>query len=196
MLRTKLIAVAGAGLLALVAGCSGESNPAGVRLTGDDGPSYVASDGSSRVIRVDQRLPAPAVSGVTLEGQDLALADFADEVVVVNVWGSWCSPCRAEAPILQEVYSETRKRGVEFLGINTRDQKAAAIAFEKNFGVTYPSLVDETGELQLAFREFLPSNAIPSTLIIDRDGLVAARVLGATTYSQLTDLVDQVASER
>jgi len=97
---------------------------------------------------------------------------------------------------LQQVFTDTQKEGVQFVGINTRDQEAAAIAFEKNFGITYPSLVDKNGQLQLAFRESLPANSIPSTLVIDRDGRVAARVLGATTYSQLTDLVDQVASER
>lgn len=178
-------------VLLWVAGCS-----LGASTSETDGQDYVAGDGSSQIIEVDRRLTAPDVSGVTLEGKDLALADFAGKVVVVNVWGSWCAPCRAEAPILQEVYSETRKRGVAFLGVNTRDQEAAAIAFEKGFGITFPSLVDEGGELQLAFREFLPANAIPSTLIIDRNGLVAARILGATTYSQLTYLVDQVASER
>jgi thiol-disulfide isomerase/thioredoxin len=178
-------------LLLWVAGCS-----YGASTSGTDGQDFIAGDGSSQIIEVDKRLTAPDISGVTLDGEKLALADFAGTVVVINVWGSWCSPCRAEAPILQEVYSETRKRGVAFLGLNTRDQEAAAIAFEDSFGITYPSLVDETGELQLAFRQFLPSNAIPSTLIIDRDGLVAARILGATTYSQLTDLVDQVAAER
>lgn len=191
MTRARLAALPLGMLLLWVAGCS-----YGAETSGTDGQEFVAADGSSLVIEVDQRLTAPDISGITLEGEELALADFAGRVVVVNVWGSWCGPCRAEAPILQQVYSETRKRGVAFLGINTRDQEAAAIAFEKGFGVTYPSLVDKTGELQLAFREFLPSNAIPSTLIIDRDGLVAARILGATTYSQLTDLVDQVASER
>lgn len=191
MTRARFAALPLGMVLLWVAGCS-----LGASTSETDGQDYVAGDGSSQIIEVDRRLTAPDVSGVTLEGKDLALADFAGKVVVVNVWGSWCAPCRAEAPILQEVYSETRKRGVAFLGVNTRDQEAAAIAFEKGFGITFPSLVDEGGELQLAFREFLPANAIPSTLIIDRNGLVAARILGATTYSQLTYLVDQVASER
>ena len=191
MTRARLAALPLGVLLLWVAGCSYGASP-----SESDGQDFLAGDGSSRIIEVDKRLTAPDISGVTLEGEELVLADFAGTVVVMNVWGSWCSPCRAEAPILQEVYSETRKRGVAFLGLNTRDQEAAAIAFEDSFGITYPSLVDETGELQLAFRQFLPSNAIPSTLIIDRDGLVAARILGATTYSQLTDLVNQVAAER
>jgi peroxiredoxin len=93
------------------------------------------------------------------------------------------------------VYSENRKDGVSFLGINTRDQDAAAMAFEENFDITYPSLVDENGELLLAFRDSLPASAIPSTLVVDREGRIAARVLGPTTYSQLTELVEQVASE-
>jgi peroxiredoxin len=84
---------------------------------------------------------------------------------------------------------------VQFVGLNTRDQQAAALAFEDGFGISYPSLVDQSGELQLAFRDTLPPNAIPSTIVIDREGRVAARVLGPTTYTQLSDLVDHVVAE-
>jgi peroxiredoxin len=93
------------------------------------------------------------------------------------------------------VYLDQKQDGVRFVGLNTRDQQAAALAFEQRFGITYPSLVDESGELQLAFRDSLPPNAIPSTLVIDRDGDIAARVVGPTTYSQLSELVGDVAAE-
>ncbi|MGB2839913.1 MAG: TlpA disulfide reductase family protein [Actinomycetes bacterium] len=179
-------------LLLTLAGCTGGA--ADVESGGGQG--FVSGDGSAQVIDPSDRVAVGDVSGTTLEGDPLSLDDFAGDVVVMNVWGSWCAPCRAEAPALQQVSVDTENDGVQFVGINTRDQEAAAIAFEKNFGITYPSLVDRSGELQLAFRESLPANSIPSTLVIDRDGRVAARVLGATTYSQLTDLVDQVASER
>jgi thiol-disulfide isomerase/thioredoxin len=179
-------------ILLLAAGCSADAT----KISGSDEQGFVNGDGSSQVIEVGQRLAAPEVSGTTLEGEDLSLSEFTGDVVVVNVWGSWCAPCRAEAPILREVYEESKSQGVEFLGLNTRDQDAAALAFEKNFGITYPSLVDTNGELQLAFRNSLPPNAIPSTLVIDRNGQVAARIVGATTYTQLSDLVDEVAAER
>lgn len=179
-------------VLLMVAGCTGGAAGDG----SGGGQGFVSGDGSAQVISQGDRIELGEVSGTTLEGESLSMDDFAGDVIVMNVWGSWCAPCRAEAPALQQVSTDFQKKGVQFVGINTRDQEAAAIAFEKNFGITYPSLVDKSGELQLAFRDSLPANSIPATLVIDRDGQVAARVLGATTYSQLTDLVDQVASER
>ena len=113
-----------------------------------------------------------------------------------NLWASWCPPCRGEAPALQQVSSDAAKDGVSFVGINTRDQDAAALAFEKNYDITYPSFVDDSGQLELLMAEAVPLTGIPWTVIIDRDGLIAARVLGASTYSELSNLVDEVASER
>jgi peroxiredoxin len=93
------------------------------------------------------------------------------------------------------VYATQKRHGVQFIGINTRDQEAAAKAFEESFDITYPSFVDPSGEIQLAFRDTLPPNSIPSTVVIDREGRVAARIVGPTSFRQLTDLVDDVASE-
>lgn len=185
-----MVALLAAPLLLSLGGCTGASD-----VESGGGQGFVSGDGSAKVVDPADRVALGDVSGTTLEGEPLSLADFAGDVVVMNVWGSWCAPCRAEAPALQQVSADTKIDGVQFVGINTRDQEAAALAFEKNFGITYPSLVDKFGELQLAFRDSLPANSIPSTLVIDRDGRVAARVLGATTYSQLSDLVGQVASE-
>lgn len=185
--RAALVAVP---LLLVLGGCTGDSD-----VESGGGQGFVSGDGSALVIDKADRAAAPDLEGETLDGGRLALADLAGDVVVLNLWASWCGPCRAEAPTLQEVYEESRSDGVEFVGLNSKDQEAAAKAFEENFGITYPSLVDESGELQLAFRDSVPASSIPWTLVIDRDGLIAARVLGATTYSQLTGLVDQVASE-
>lgn len=179
------------GLVLLLAGCADASSD----VESGGGQGFVSGDGSAQVIAPEDRTAAPEVAGTTLDGEPLALADFSGDVVVVNVWGSWCAPCRAEAEALQQVYLDHRQDGVQFVGLNTRDQQAAALAFEERFGITYPSLVDENGELQLAFRDSLPPNAIPSTLVIDRDGDIAARVVGPTTYSQLSDLVGDVAAE-
>lgn len=161
-----------------------------------DGQGFVSGDGSAQVIDAADRVTAPELAGQTLDGDTLDVADFGDDVVVLNLWASWCPPCRAEAPALQEVYTDFRSQGVQFVGLNSKDQEAAAVAFEKNFGITYPSLVDDTGELQLAFYDSVPASSIPWTLVIDRDGLIAARILGPSTYSELSDLVDEVASER
>lgn len=187
LLRSGLAAAA---LLLVLGGCTSDSD-----VESGGGQGFVSGDGSALVIAKEERTAAPALEGETLDGGRLALADLAGDIVVLNLWASWCGPCRAEAPTLQEVYDESRGEGVAFVGINSKDQEAAAKAFEANFGITYPSLVDESGELQLAFRDSVPAASIPWTLVIDRDGLIAARVLGATTYSQLTGLVDQVASE-
>lgn len=176
-------------VLLFTTACSGPST------TSTGGQGFVSGDGSAQVIDPADRLAAPEVSGTTLTGEALALSDFAGDVVVVNVWGSWCAPCRAEATSLQQVYADNRREGVQFVGLNTRDQTAAALAFEERFEITYPSLVDENGELQLAFRDTLPPNAIPSTLVIDRGGDIAARIVGPTTYSQLSELVGDVAAE-
>lgn len=160
-----------------------------------DGQGFVSGGGTASVIEPADRVVAPEVAGQTLQEEELSLADFEGDVVVVNVWGSWCAPCREEAPSLQEVSQETRDDGVQFVGLNTRDAAAQALAFERRFGITYPSLVDADGQLQLEFRDSLPPTAIPSTLIIDRQGRVAARILGATSYTQLSDLVADIAAE-
>lgn len=156
---------------------------------------FVSADTGLEVIPRDDREAAPAVTGTTLGGEDMSLADFAGDVVVMNLWASWCGPCRGEAPALQEVYQTSRKKGVQFLGINTRDQDSAARAFEDGFGITYPSLVDTSGEIQLTLRDFLPPFT-PSSVVIDREGRVAARIVGPTTYNELSGLVDDIASEK
>lgn len=181
-----------AALMLTIASCSLELG-GGDEGGGSSGSEF--AEGSVEIVAIDERVTAPDISGETLDGDNLALSDFAGKVIVINIWGSWCAPCRAEAPVLKEVSSETRKLGVQFVGVNTRDQEAAARAFERQFDINYPSLVDASGDLQLAFKDSLPPNAIPSTLIIDRTGDVAARILGPTTYSQLSGIVRNVADE-
>lgn len=188
LLRVGLVAVP---LLLVLAGCTGDSD-----VESGGGQGFVSGDGSALVLDEADRVAAPDLAGTTLEGDELALADFAGDVIVLNLWASWCGPCRAEAPALQQVSSDAAKDGVSFVGINTRDQDAAALAFEKNFDITYPSFVDDSGQLELLMAEAVPLTGIPWTVIIDRDGLIAARVLGASTYSELSNLVDEVASER
>jgi peroxiredoxin len=146
-------------------------------------------------VATGDRSAAPKLTGTLLDGAAFDLADYRGKIVVLNVWGSWCPPCRAEAPSLQRVWAETRASGVQFVGIDTRDTAAAAQAFERRFRITYPSLVDDDGRLLLAFRSTLPPNAIPSTIVVDRQGRVAARIVGATTYEKLRNLVDLTLEE-
>ena len=139
----------------------------------------------------------PALAGTTVDGQPYDLADDKGKVLVVNVWGSWCPPCRKEAPELvrahERLTGEGRDSEVAFVGIDTRDpSRAAAKAYQRKFSVPYPSVYDPSGTLLLGFADSLPPSAIPSTLVIDEQGRVAARVLGGITAATLEDLVQQV----
>jgi len=186
--RARRVAVVTAAAL-VVAGCSG-----GAAAQSD--PGYVTGPGVVTRTPVEERVALPRVTGALLQGGELDSAEYPDTVLVYNVWGSWCAPCRAEAPALQEVWEQTRDRGVQFVGVNVKDSDAAARAFEREFGITYPSITTaDSGAVPLAFRSSLPPSAIPSTLIADRDGRVAARIVGATTYTKLRRLVDEVLAE-
>jgi peroxiredoxin len=158
-------------------------------VAGEDGISTVAKGGRSA---------APDLSGETVDGKQLDVADYKGKVVVLNVWGSWCPPCRAEAPNFVKVAKDTADQGVQFVGINTRDPSTApAKAFEDEQGITYPSLYDPTGKLMLRFKKgTLNPQAIPSTLIIDRDGKIAARTLQALSEDKLREMLAPVLAEK
>ena len=159
---------------------------------------FISGDGGVTILPVDQRPAAPVVSGPLLGGGDATLLTEAEDgkVLVLNVWGSWCAPCRKEAPELVEAAERTADRA-EFIGLNTRDlDPLPAEAFERGFGVQYPSIYDPSGRLLLEFSDQLPPSGIPSTLVIDPEGRVAARIIGATTASTLVGVVDDVAAGR
>lgn len=137
-----------------------------------------------------KRVPAPKLEGTTLDGMSFSLSDLAGSIVVINVWGSWCGPCRAEAPDLARLANEDASRGVRFVGINTRDNLDAAKAFVRSFKVPYPSVRDTNGEVLLAFRDTLPTTVVPTTLVVDARGQVAARIIGPVTYNTLKGLLD------
>ncbi|WP_420174183.1 TlpA family protein disulfide reductase [Luteococcus sp. OSA5] len=154
---------------------------------------FATGDGSYTRIAPGDRKPVPELAGETLDGKKLSLADFTGQVVVLNVWGSWCSPCRHEAPQLVKAAQQTKGKA-QFIGLNTRDlNKAQAQAFVRSFGLPFPSIHDPKGELLLKFGA-LPPKAIPSTLVIDTKGRMAARVLGETTASTLVGTVEDIAA--
>ncbi len=150
--------------------------------------SFIAGNGVATFIPKAERKAAPGVSGPTLDGGNFTQSS--GKVLVLNVWASWCSPCRAEAPALEELSKAHPE--VQFLGVLTRDSLVAARAFVERFGITYPSLIDDA--LLLKFHGQLTPNAIPTTLIIDAQGNVAARISGEVTYSALEDLIERVKS--
>ncbi|MFG3226411.1 TlpA family protein disulfide reductase [Kitasatospora sp. NPDC048194] len=145
-----------------------------------------------------KRGDAPDITGETLEGNQVKLSDYRGKVVVLNVWGSWCGPCRAEAKSLQAVAEKYKDQGVQFLGINTRDtDKTNAVRFEQEQGVTFPSIFDPAGTQLLKFpKGSLNPQSIPTTLIVDREGKLAARAVGGTTEDALESILQPVAAEQ
>ena len=152
-------------------------------------------DGPTGVFPVAGRALAPPVSGTTLEGARLDVADLRGKVVVVNFWASWCAPCRAEAPNLRAVAERRKAEGAEFVGVAIKDDRDAARAFERRQGMPYPSLFDQAGVVLTRFRELTPQ-VPPTTLILDRQGRVAARFIGGVTETELDGPVQTVLRER
>ncbi|UCM89564.1 TlpA family protein disulfide reductase [Streptomyces marincola] len=185
------LAAAATGAFALTACTADGAGPSG----GDT--NFVQGSGDITHVAAADREEAPDLAGETIEGERLALSDFRGQVIVLNVWGSWCAPCIAEADDLVRVAEATADQGVQFVGINTRDNsRVNAAEFEETHGVPYPSLYDPDGRLLLEFpRGSLNPQAIPSTLIIDREGRIAARALTALSEERLTEALDPVLQE-
>ncbi|MBP0456051.1 TlpA family protein disulfide reductase [Streptomyces montanisoli] len=178
----------------LLAGCGTGTTDAG----GGSGTKGAAADpGSAAVTKypVGKRPSAPTLSGTTITGKRLDTADWRGRVIVINVWGSWCAPCRAEAPGLHRIAQETRKLGVEFAGIDTRDNNPAGRAFEATYKIRYPSFADQDGRLVAHFNGIIPISAVPSTAVIDRHGRVAASIVGGVNYTTLRSVVTAAANE-
>lgn len=174
-------------LVVLASGC----NAPGTGATG-----FVPGTGGITVLKADQRHKPGPISGTTLEGNHVSLSQYAGKVVVINVWGSWCGPCRSEAAFLAKAATELMPKGVVFLGINTRDNSSdSALAFQRDRGIPYPSIYDPGGRNLLAFDGTLSPSAIPSTVVIDAQGRVAASVLGPLPSAQtLVDMISEIRS--
>ena len=192
--RRAVLTTAGAAVAALLmSACSSGGTSGG----GGDTNFVMGKDGISTA-KEGERAAAPDLSGKTVNGGQLDIASYKGKVVVLNVWGSWCAPCRAEAPNFEKVYQDLKTKGVEFVGINTRDTSTQnAVAFEKQQGITYQSLYDPTGKLMLRFkRGTLNPQAVPSTLVLDREGRIAARSLAALSGDKLRKMIAPVLAEK
>jgi thiol-disulfide isomerase/thioredoxin len=151
--------------------------------------NYISGNGAITFISAADRAMAPKLSGDTLYGTKF---DFAgNKLAVVNVWASWCSPCRAEIPTLNSL--SQKYKDVQFMGILTRDNLANAEVFARQLAVPYPNFIDDS--LLLGFRNTLPANAIPTTVVIDKQGRVAARISGPVTVGGLSDLIERLRAE-
>ena len=170
---------------------------AGVLLSGwatggNSGVTDVAGSTSAVLYSAGHRPLAPDFTAATLTGSRLSLSSYRGQVVVLNFWGSWCAPCREEAPMLAVTARQYRSDGVAFLGVDVRDTPASALAFIRNFGIPYPSINDASSVITLDFTSVVPIAGTPTTLVIDRTGHIAGAVFGTATAQELTDILTQV----
>jgi thiol-disulfide isomerase/thioredoxin len=186
--RTAALAVVA---VTALAGCSTGS---GTKSQSGDQQGYVEGKANGvKHVAVGSRDNAPSISGKGVDGVDLTLADYKGKVVVINIWGSWCGPCRGEAPTLQKVSQDLAPQGVQFLGINSRDASTDnAKAFERKFGVTYPSISDPEGSMVLKFRGPLYPSGLPATYVVDRDGKIASYFKGQVDEDTLRGMINPV----
>lgn len=156
-------------------------------------------EGSSRFVtfvQPDDRTSVPVITGPDLDGRALSTSDFAGNVLVLNLWGPWCGPCRAEAPVLRKVSDDYAARSVQFVGIVNDADDDQSRAFIRDAKLQYPNFSDQDGMLELAFKDSLPAVGVPTTWIIDRNGKVAARLVDSDlAESTLTAVLDDVLAE-
>ena len=198
-LSRRVVIAGGLGTAAalLLGACAPGGNPqspADAAAAASDA-GYVAGDGTFATWAPAQRAEPVSLVGTTYAGEELDLADWRGDVVVVNFWYAACPPCRAEAPDLKDVYTDYTTRGVKMLGINPRDDGGTAQAFERTFEVPYPSLHDQEARGVAAFEGLVPLQAMPSTVVLDRQGRVAARILGQVDPTILRGLIDDTLAE-
>ena len=187
MSRTASALVA---LCLVVAGCSSPF------AASESSGGFVSGDGSITVLEPGDREPLPTISGQTLDGEELSTEQFAGQVLVVNVWGSWCAPCRIEATALEQVATDLADEGVQFLGIDIRDQLTSARLFQEQKQISYPSIFDPDSSTLLEVPSSLYPVATPTTYVIDHEGRVAVRILDRTTAPTLAGLVRDVLAEQ
>ena len=186
-------AVPALGASLALAACAG--GPIGQSTAASNGQSFVSGSAGTTVYGATSGPAVPPVTGTLLSGSTFALAQYRGHVVVMNFWGSWCTPCRAEAPFLARLARHFTPHGVRFLGVDIRDSPATAAAFQSRFGISYPSLNDPGDEIALDFRDTVPPAGIPTTLVIGRNGRIAARVIGQVSYPGLRGLITQALAQ-
>ena len=195
-LAVPVILTMAAGAICLgVSACSSDAGSIAAQARSGDGKGYVSGDGTIERLAPDQRSSPLTLSGTTLAGTAWKVADAKNRVLVLNVWGQWCGPCVAEMPHLQQVWSQLSASGkpVQFMGVNYRDGVSTAQAFLRANKITYPSLQDDGGRTLLSLRG--KANTTPTTLVLDRQGRIAARVSGPVSAATLSALVSDVLSE-
>lgn len=191
--RSLLLGMASGALL--LAGCAAPDDSLAAQARAGDNKNYIAGDGSVSEFAPGDRSTPVEMEGPLYDGTVINAKDWRGTVTVLNVWYAACAPCRTEAPTLEALYQENKDDGVMFYGINLRDTAATAAAFERTFGTTYPSFNDADGAILLALADHVPPRAVPTTLVLDKQGRVSARVLGLAEKGTLKALIRSALEE-
>lgn len=196
-MRKTLLATLVLGTTLLISGCASGTDGLSEQFRNGDNKNYIQGDGTISEWARASRQSAVEWRGVTESGEVLSSANLAGVVTVMNFWYAGCAPCRAEAKDLLALSNEFAKQNVQFVGVNVRDTASTALAFSRNFGITYPSVIDNnTGSVVLAFTGIVSPQAVPTTLVIDKDGKVSSRILGRIEKGTLKALIQTVVAEK
>jgi thiol-disulfide isomerase/thioredoxin len=181
-------------LLLALAGC-GVGQDAVNQTAGGENRFVAGASGPPVTYAPEDRTDAPRIRGDAVTGPAVDTGAYRGKVLVVNFWGSWCAPCRTEAETLEDISRATAADGVQFVGVNVRDAKDKAAAFERAYDVTYPSVFDDAGRVAVQFRR-TPPVSTPATILVDHEGRVATIFRRAVTYTELKDAVADLVAER
>lgn len=180
----------------LLSGCAAE--PLAEQYSEGDGQGYVSVDGTISEFAPADRGEKVVFGGTTDAGYPVSNDDYVGEVMVVNFWYAACAPCRVEAPDLATLSAKYQGAGASFLGVNVYDQPETSLAFARKFDIAYPSIIDaNSGTVRLAFAGHAPPSAVPTTLVLDKQGRVAARFIGLIEAPSMLDSIisDLIAEE-
>ena len=194
-MRKLLAALAISALVLTTSACANDS--LADQFRSGDNKNYIAGDGTVTEFALGSRPKAADWSGITESGEALSSTQLEGVITVMNFWYAGCAPCRIEMPELIELQTEFLPEGVQFIGVNVRDSAETSLAFARRIEINFPSVMDaKTGSVVLGFTGVVTPQAVPTTLVIDAEGNVSARVLGRIDKGILTTLVKTVIEER
>lgn len=192
--RRRVLSLAGLGVLGIaLAGCTEEDSLAQQANAGDQ-KGYIAGDGTVTEYAPTERGEPVQFEGTLFDGTVVSAEELRGAPALLNFWYAGCAPCRVEAPDLRELAGRFEGRAA-FYGVNLRDERATAEAFERTFEIPYPSFEDKGGGVLMALSAYVPPQAVPTTLVLDAQGRVASRILGIADRSVLETLLEDTVAE-